>query len=179
MTAQPKHWGPSAPGKLFTRTFDWTLELFEHSYRLRVGRTVLQGEVTDLGQLRVSAGMFWATLALALPGRAPISLDGIPNADADRLAVAVTQALRRVRITELLQNFDEALRPVMQWASSARSACKVQLTSRGWLTREFKEIQSSLKPRELAKLLAEPEVVLHLEAQGPGTGQAKAKEKGN
>lgn len=166
MTAQPKQWGPSTQGKLFTRTFDWKLELFHDSYRLRVGRAVLQGKVADLERLRVSAGMFWATLVLTLPEHAPISLDGIPNADAEDLGATVKQAVRRVRVAELLQNFGQALRPVMQWASRARGACKAQLTARGWLTREFKEIQSSLKPRDLDELLSEPEVARHIEAQG-------------
>ncbi|NMF98952.1 UvrD-helicase domain-containing protein [Aromatoleum toluolicum] len=174
MTAQPKEWAPSAPGKLFTRTVDWSFRLSTDSYHLRVGGTALQGSVADLERLRLSSGMFWATLALSLPGRAPISLDGIPNAAGRELAAAVTQAVRRVRVAELLRNFDQALRPVLQWASSARGACKAQLTARGWLTREFKEAQSNLKPSELTHLLAEPEVVRHLEAQGPELRDAVA-----
>lgn len=174
MTAQPRQWGPSAPGKLFTRAVDWSLRLSTDSYHLRVGGTALQGNVADLERLHVSPGMVWATLALSLPGRRPISLDGIPNADAKELGLVVAQAVRRVRVVELLRNFEQALRRVSQWASSARGACKAQLTARGWLTREFREVQSNLKPRELAELLTEPEVVRHLEAQGPELKDAVA-----
>ncbi|BAL23716.1 hypothetical protein AZKH_1394 [Azoarcus sp. KH32C] len=174
MTTQPRQWGPSAPGKLFTRTVDWSLRLSTDSYHLRVGSTALQGNVAELERLRVSSGMFWATLALSLPGRGPISLDGIPNADAKEMATVVAQAVRKARVAELLRNFNQALRPVLQWASSARGACKAQLTARGWLTREFKEVQSNLKPGQLAELLTEPDVVRHLNAQRPELKDAVA-----
>jgi DNA helicase-4 len=174
MSAQPSQWGATASGKLFTRTVDWSLRLSSDGYHLIVGGTVLQGSVADLERLRVSPGVFWATLNLYLPGREPISLDGIPNAEARVLAAVVTQAVRKVRVAALLRNFDQALRPVLKWASGARGACKAQLAARGWLTREFKEIQSSLKPGEVAELLTEPEVVRHLEAQGPELKDAVA-----
>lgn len=165
MTSQRRQWGPSAPGKFFTRTESWTFSLSANSYQLRVAGMSLQGKVAELEQLRSSSGLFWATVAFSLPGREPILLDGIPNADASELLAAVQRAVRKVRVDELLQDFVQAVRPVVQWATSARGACRTQLASRGWLSHEFKEAQSSLKPRELEGLLSEPEVVRHLEAQ--------------
>jgi len=166
MSAQLRQWGPTAPGKFFTRTADWSFGLSGDIYHLRVDATTLQGNVVELEQFRVLSGMFWATLAISLPGRAAISLDGLPNADATELVSAVEQAVRKARLEGLLRNFTQALRPVLNWASGVRAACKAQLAARGWLTHEFKEDQSSLKPRELAAILSEPEVVRHLEAQG-------------
>lgn len=81
------------------------------------------------------------------------------------MATAVAKAVRRVRVAELILNFGHAVKPVRQWAATAREACKTQLAAKGWLTQEFKTAFNGFKPLGFAELLAEPEVARHLETQ--------------
>lgn len=165
MIAKLKQWGPSPLGKFFTRTPDWKLRLFTESYELVVNGKVYQAKLVDLERLQIIAGTFWATLNIPLAVGGSISLDGIPNARADELSREIILSARKIRVTELIKNIDGALQPVLRWVGSMRGACKAQLNSKGWLTQEFKAVQSSLKPQGLAELLSAPEVAKHLDAQ--------------
>ncbi|AXK40771.1 DNA helicase UvrD [Crenobacter cavernae] len=165
MIVQLKIWGPSALGRLFTRSPDWKLKLFTEGYELIVSSKAYQGNLVDLERLQITAGTFWATLNIPLPVGGAASLDGIPNAEAKMLAQAVALAVRKIRVAELIKNFEESMQPVLRWVSGVRGACKAQLNSKGWLTQEFKDAQSNLKPQGLAELLSVPEFVKHLDAQ--------------
>lgn len=169
-----KHWKPSGPGKFFTRTGDWGLTLAGDKFLLRVGDNKVEGGVLELQQFQVSPGTLWATVNVQFRSGRSVSLDGIPNAAAKEMSEAVAQALRRARVALLLSDFDNAIQPVVQWASKARGACRAQLASRGWLTHEFKAVQSSSKPAGLEGLLAEPEVAKHLETQDQSIRNAVA-----
>ena len=159
------HWKPSGVGRLLTRSPDWELLLSSKQFQLTVGKQMHSGALVDLGRLQVFPGAIWSGVSVPLAGGGVASLDGIPNAEAKEMAQAIAQAVRRIRVAELIQNFHTAIQPVNAWASSARGACKAQLATKGWLTQEFKQAQATLKPRGLAELLAEPEVVRHLENQ--------------
>lgn len=124
-----------------------------------------EGSVLQLEQMRITAGTIWSGVSVPLESGRVACLDGIPNAEAKEMAQAIAQAIRIVRIAELIQNFDAAIQPVSAWASGARGACKAQLATKGWLTQEFKQAQATLKPQGLAELLSEPEVFRHLENQ--------------
>lgn len=167
MTTQLRKWGPSAPGKLFTRTGSWVFTLSANVYHLRAPHMSAQGNVVEIEQLRASSGLLWATVTFSLRGCAPIALDGIPNAEARDLVEVVQQAIHKVRVGELIQNFVQEIAPIVTWAENTRGACKRQLASKGWLNQEFKETQSRIKPRELEALLSEPAVVQHLETRAP------------
>lgn len=161
----PQTWGPTAPGKLFTKTAIWKLTLSAEQFLLQTSETKIDGSALALEKLKVEPGSFWATITLPLPNRKLLSLDGIPNTSAREMAAAVAKAARRVRVAELIQNFGHAVKPVTQWADKARNACKTQLTAKGWLTQEFKNAFNGYKPQGFAELLAEPEVARHLETQ--------------
>ncbi len=165
MTSTQKSWKPSAFGKLLTRSPAWELALASGRFQLLISGQKLEGPIGDLQRVKIVPGTIWSSFTVPLEGGGDASLDGIPNAAAKEMAQAIAQAVRRVRIAELIQNFDAAIHPVTAWASSARGACKAQLATKGWLTQEFKQAQTSLKPRGLAELLVEPEVVRHLENQ--------------
>lgn len=157
-------WGPTAPGKLFTTATNWRLTLADEQIHLRSGETTIEGSVLALEKMDVVPGTFWATVTLPLSNGQRLVLDGIPNAIANTMNMAVATAVRRVRIGELIQGFNQAVRPVAQWAQQARSACKNQLTAKGWLTQEFKRAFNGTKPQGFADLFAEPEVARHLES---------------
>lgn len=156
-------WGPTAPGKIFTRSADWKITLAAEQFLLQSGNTKIDGSALALEKLRVELGSFWATIRLPLPSGLELSLDGIPNASAKEMASTVAKAVKRVRIAALIHDFSQATRP--QWVQKAREACSTQLAARGWLTQEFKKAFNSFKPQGLAELLAEPEVVRYLETQ--------------
>lgn len=158
-------WGPSASGKLFTRSTDWKLALTDERFSVRSGAIYAEGSVACLETLRVEPGHFWSAIALPIPDGRSLSLDGIPNAAAAEMATAIAKTVRRVRIAQLIANFGHAIKPTLQWVQKVRAACKAQLASRGWLTEEFKTAFEGLKPKGLADLLVEPEVVHHLDAQ--------------
>jgi hypothetical protein len=92
--------------------------------------------VNELARLQITPGIFWSGLSFPIEGGTVDSLDGIPNAAAKEMALAIAQAIRRVRIAELIKNFDEAMQPVTAWALSASGACVGQLTTKGWLQME-------------------------------------------
>lgn len=159
------YWRPSTIGRMLTRAPDWELALNSSRFQLIVGGQKHEGKVTALGQLKITPGTIWAAISIPLTEGTMASLDGIPNAQAKELAQAIAQSIRRVRIAELILDFDNAIQPVSSWAGGARGASKAQLATKGWLTHEFKQTQSALKPKGLAELLSEPEVIRHLETQ--------------
>lgn len=160
-----RHWKPTGPGKFFTRTADWGLTLSANKFLLQVGDNMREGSVLEIEQFQVSPGTFWATVNAEFSGGHSVSLDGIPNAPAKEMSLAVAHAQRRARVARLLSEFDGAIEPVVEWANKARGACKGQLASKGWLTQEFKAAQNSCKPGGLRELLAEPEVARHIATQ--------------
>ncbi|QDZ26570.1 UvrD-helicase domain-containing protein [Noviherbaspirillum sp. UKPF54] len=165
MTSIQNSWRPSTLGRVLTRSPEWELSISAQRFQLAFGSQKYQGAVLDLGRLQVTPGTFWSGISVPISNARMATLDGIPNATAKEMAQAIAQAIRRVRVAELIQNFDAAMQPVSAWASNAREACKTQLVTKGWVTHEFKQTQSELKPRGLAELLSEPEVVKHLERQ--------------
>lgn len=165
-------WGPSSSGRLFTSTKPWNLKIDGAQFVLSVGNTKKVGRTLALKDLRVQPGVFWARVTIPLPDGETQSLDGIPNTAAQAMARAISNSAKEIRIAELLKNLPKALQPIVQWADLARSACKSQLRSKGWLTREFKEELNRIKPQGLAEYLAEPAVEYHLASQPPETRDA-------
>ena len=82
----PQSWGPTAPGRLFTRSADWKLTLAADQFLLQSGSTKIDGSALTLEALRVEPGSFWATIRLPQPSGLELSLDGIPNASAKEMA---------------------------------------------------------------------------------------------
>ncbi len=168
----PTTWGPTAPGKIFTKTTNWKLTLSAEQFVLQAGETKVEGSAHALEKLNVAPGRFWATITLPLSNGKLLSLDGIPNTSAREMATSVAKAARRARVAEFIQNFGHAIKPLTQWADKARNACKTQLTAKGWLTQEFKSAFNGIKPQGFAEILAEPEVARQLEIQSQETKDA-------
>ena len=156
-------WGPSAPGRLFTRGTDWVLAITDERFSVRSGEIYADGSVACLEMLRVKPGRFWSAITLPIPDGRSLILDGIPNTAAAAMATAIAKVVRRIRIAELIVNFGQAVKPTLQWVKKTRAACRTQLASRGWLTEEFKTAFDGLKPKGLSDFLAEPELIHHLD----------------
>lgn len=160
---------PTALGKFFTSAKDWTLAFDEQHFVVRTNDKKLEGETLLLENLRVKQGILWSTIIIPSQNQQELFLGGISNLAAKRLLTeitTVTKAIRyRMRVALLIQNFSNAIRPVVDWSSKALASRKVQLKVRGWLTHEFKAELNRIKPTELASLLSEPEIRQHLEKQ--------------
>lgn len=174
MTSAQNSWRPSTLGRVFTRSPDWELSISANRFQLTLGGKNFQGELQRLGRLQLSSGIFWSAISVPIENAGVFTLDGIGNAVAKEMAQTITQAVRQVRIAGLIGNLDAAIKPVSAWASSTLEACKRQLVTKGWLTQEFKQTQSELKPKGLEELLSEPVVVKHLERQSPAVKDAIA-----
>jgi DNA helicase-4 len=167
-------WKPTAPGKLFTKALDWALELDGESFRLTVRGKPLNGSVGQLEGLTVKEGVFWATLSILGAKGKHLELDGIPNAEAQQLKRAVTEAIellrQREQIAALIRDFDRQVQPVLNWVGSALEACKRQFALHGWLSHEFVQRTGSSKPTLPKVLMSTVEVQQHL-ARQPQTVQ--------
>lgn len=164
-----KTWGASRFGKLITGAPDWQLTMEGEQFTLRVNQSTLAGNVLELSDVTVNRGVIWSALGMSRPGGQRISLDGIPNSNAEKLRQEIQTAVERIRyqarVAELLRTFKSSITPVMTWAAQMIQAAKAQLQSRGWLTREFVERQQREKPTGLSGLLSAPEVVKHIESE--------------
>jgi hypothetical protein len=140
-----KTWGASSFGKLFTGAPDWQLTLKGEQFTLSVNQSTLGGSVLELSDVTVNRGVIWSALGMSRPGGQRISLDGIPNSNAEALRQEIQTAVERIRyqarVAELLRTFKSSITPVMTWAAQMIQAAKAQLQSKGWLTREFVERQ--------------------------------------
>lgn len=164
-----RRWGPSGPGKLFTSTPDWSLELNGESFVLQVGTKTIRNSLLELERLEVTPGAIWSTLTIqGKPGQRLV-LDGIPNSDARQLKSAVDSAISdihyRARVAELLRNFHASIQPVLAWSGQLIQSAKDQLQRKGWLTKEFVQSQIQSRPSGLDQLFSTPEVARHIESQ--------------
>lgn len=162
-------WKPTAPGRFFTKTPEWSLELNEEQFALTVQGHGMRGHVELLAGLVMKPGTFWAQLIVHGAKGNVLLLDGIPNTAALKLTKAVSAAIDRKRyrdkVAELIKNFDIHIRPVINWARTTVESCKSQLSQRGWLSREFMNRTNDAKPKELSELLLDPEIERHLDKQ--------------
>jgi DNA helicase-4 len=162
-------WKPTAPGRFFTKTPEWSLELNDEQFALTVQGQGMRGHVELLAGLVMKPGTFWAQLIVHGAKGNVLLLDGIPNTAALTLTKAVSAAIDRKRyrdkVAELIKNFDIHIRPVVNWARTTVESCKSQLSRRGWLSREFMNRTRDAKPKELSELLLNPEIERHLDKQ--------------
>lgn len=166
----PQSWGPTAPGRLFTSTKPWSLVLDRDQFALEHSGRRHSGSVLLLSGLTVSPGAFWSTVHVAGANGQSMVLDGIPNEDAENMHGALTVSIAVVRrqqqVAKHLSDFAPELKRVQAWVSDTMRACSQHLLSRGWLSQDFKVQMLATKPQGLEKLLAVPEVQLHLARQG-------------
>lgn len=163
---------------MFTGTVDWSLCIDSSQFELLVQGRKLGGSVKLLENLRVTPGVLWATLNVAGADGQSFVLDGLPNAQArtltDTLGATMEVIRHQERIAEFIRDFDRSVKPVLDWAHSARQACISQLRRRGWLGFEFKAQVDATKPTGLATLLSVAEVERHLAQQPQETQDAVA-----
>jgi len=170
MTAEiTKIWGATSAGRFFTRAQTWRLTLTGEQFTLTVNESSLSGPVLEFADVTVRRGFIWATLNLTRQNGLDLTLDGIPNADAEEVLEEIQAAAERLRyrarVAELLRTFNTSITPLVNWAAQLVRSAKEQLQAKGWLTGEFvKRLQQS-KPCGLDELLSIPEVLQHIESE--------------
>lgn len=165
----PQSWGPTAPGKLFTATKQWSLALDRDQFALDVDGRRHEGSVLLLEGLTYAPGAFWSTVRVVGANGQSMVLDGIPNDDAaamhGALIASIAVVRRQQQIAKHLSDFTQEVERVQAWVTDTRRACSQHLKSRGWLSQDFKAQTSDAKPQGLEKLLAVPEGQQHLARQ--------------
>jgi len=157
-------WRPSGWGQRVTRSPDWRLRLDgEHVELLIEGRQYRQ-HVDDDQRVRVLPGLFWARVALQSEDGETLSVDGLPNGQASRLAGAVQQVLfaRTTRGRKAL--FEDILEQIQSWLAEADALTDRGTAGRRWITHEQQHILLAerptlpLSPAELERLFLDEDV---------------------
>lgn len=169
-------WRPSAPGKLFTNTPAWSVELDGESFRFGMNGHHKGSSVDELMSLQVRPGIFWATMSFSFANGQHLELDGIPNDEAQQLqrGVVAAQEIKREReqIELLLGDFDRQVQPIVRWSLSTIEDCKRQIARRGWLSHEFVQRIGNSKPALPKSVMGKPQIQQHLSTQPKGVQDA-------
>ena len=165
-------WNPSTFGKLLTSTPEWSLTIHDRAFDLVVGARKITQPLTSLGGLKVKPGLLWSGIRFADTDGHEVLLDGLPNADAERLQKAVADALERVRVGQLIAAFDRVAPKLVSRHEAIARASNAQLARRGWLGREFAAKLEDFKPAEAVGLLGQPEVQNYVTSQSEALQRA-------
>lgn len=171
-----RRWKPNRLGLLFTGSPPWELVLHDDRFELTVQGQTLQGSALHLQDLHVEAGTFWSKITLGSSTDKAIRLDGIANEESRALKQSVDATIatlqHRARIQEILNGFDAAVAPLIQWHRDTQSAITQRLVNNGWLASEWASRIVRSKPAGF-EWLNEPDIRAHREAR-PDVQQAYA-----
>ncbi|WP_166785987.1 hypothetical protein [Cryobacterium sandaracinum] len=133
-------WHPSALGKRVTKSRDWRLTLTGPELTITLDGEPVARDIGSFGGLTVTPGRLWSHLELEHPDRR-FRFRGIPNRRAASFATAFTaaqaEAVRVLRLLQLVDEFDQAAKQVRLFTEALGTAVAVQLKTKGWLTTEF------------------------------------------
>ncbi|WP_295550538.1 UvrD-helicase domain-containing protein [uncultured Stenotrophomonas sp.] len=157
-------WRPSIWGQRVTRSPHWWLRLDGESIELNVAGQQYRQRVDDDHSVQVIPGLFWSRVELHAGSAAQLSVDGLSNAQASRLAAALQQVrfARTTRGRKAL--FDTTLEQIQAWLSAADALIDRGSAGRRWITHEQQQTllaeRSSLplQPPELEQLFLDENV---------------------
>lgn len=129
-------WRPSIWGQRVTRSPHWWLRLEGECIDLDIAGQRHRLRVDDDHSVQVIPGFFWSRVELQTEGAARLSVDGLANAQASRLAAALQQVrfARSTRGRKAL--FDTILERIQAWLSAADALIDRGSTGRRWITHE-------------------------------------------
>lgn len=159
-------WKPSKLAVLLGQSKDWAITIEEATFSVSLGNRSRALDILDAEHVQILQGWFWATVAIALPGRSPARFAGLPKNDGRRLQAALADAVdaRRtvLRSQALVRDFNREVLSVLDWSQSFIASCGAQLRTKGWLASEFVEKWRASRPGSLDALMTEPTVVAHV-----------------
>lgn len=155
MASDQYSWKPSYWGKSILKCDDWSLRLDGDQLTISTDAHPVIVQLGSGKQVEVTTGALWSTVEIAHPERR-IRLRGIPNRSAKTL-------IRAVRVATLTAQFEAAAARVLDWVQELEAAAATQLTTKGWLTREFTDYWGSRKADiGFGDLLTEPDLQDHI-----------------
>lgn len=165
-------WCPSGWGQRMTRSPDWRLRLDGEQVELSIEGRQYRQLLDDRQRVQVIPGVFWARVALQTEGGDTLSVDGLPNGQASRLAAAVQQACfaRTTRGRKAL--FETLLGQIQSWLAEADALTDRGTTGRRWISHEQQQALLAgrpalpLAPAELERLFLDEDVHDDLHAHG-------------
>ncbi|ELC7322132.1 helicase IV [Stenotrophomonas maltophilia] len=129
-------WRPSIWGQRVTRSPHWWLRLEGECIDLDIAGQRYRLRVDDDHSVQVIPGLFWSRVELQTEGAARLSVDGLANAQASRLAAALQQVrfARSTRARKAL--FDTILEQIQSWLAEADALIDRSSAGRRWITHE-------------------------------------------
>lgn len=161
-------WQPSSIGRSLTRAPDWTFQLDNRHFTIRIGDKATRFEIRDAEHLRVRRGIIWSAVHFLGRGVPKLRLDGLPNNQGRELRGAIQRELDSYRAElhaqALIRRFELESQPALEWARSFIAACTEQLQKKGWLSTEFiGQWNEKRRSDELADLLDQKPVAQHIQ----------------
>jgi DNA helicase-4 len=157
-------WRPSGWGRRVTRSPHWWLRLDGEHVELNISGQQYRQRVDDDHRVQVIAGLFWSRVELQTGNAAGLSVDGLPNRQASRLAAALQQ-MRFARTTRGRRAlFDTILKQIQSWLSAADDLIDRGNAGRCWITHEQQQALLAersalpLQPPELEQLFLDEDV---------------------
>ncbi|HDS1300408.1 MULTISPECIES: UvrD-helicase domain-containing protein [Stenotrophomonas maltophilia group] len=163
-------WCPSGWGRRVTRSPHWSLRLDGGYVELSVSGQQYRLRVDDDKRVQIHPGIFWSRVELQTGKAAGLSVDGLPNGQASRLAAALQDVLfaRTTRGRKAL--FDSVLQQIQSWLGAADDLIDRGNAGRRWITHEqqqtllAKRSALPLQPPELERLFLDENVHGDLQA---------------
>lgn len=91
-------WGPSKWGKSLTTTIPWQIELTGEDLSIAIKGRARLVHIMASQNLQVKPGIFWATVTFKVDEKNTITLDGIPNDQAQAMSQALQDARHQYQI---------------------------------------------------------------------------------
>ncbi|MHC1651762.1 UvrD-helicase domain-containing protein [Stenotrophomonas maltophilia] len=145
-------WRPSGWGRRVTRSPDWCLRLDGEYVELNIFGRPYRQRVDDDHRVRVIPGMFWSRVHVLTGNAAVLSVDGLPNGQASRLAAALHQMLSAHTTRGRKALFDATLEQIQAWLSDADALIDRSNAGRRWITHA--QQQALLAERTCVRLQA-------------------------
>jgi DNA helicase-4 len=129
-------WRPSAWGQRVTRSPHWRLRLDGEHVELLIGGQQYRQQLDDDRCVQVIPGLLWARIELNSRQGDALTVDGLPNDQARRLAAAVQDVFfaRSTRGRKGL--FEDILQQIQSWLSAADALTDRAHARRRWITHE-------------------------------------------
>lgn len=170
-------WGSTNWGQNLTGTKPWALTHDGSSLSLTIGGERKRLTFQQLQQIAVTPGMIWAAVVIQVAGGPSISLDGIPNDDAQQMLASVkkakaawTVAERAEAVRHHIKTLGQTMVPVLAWFDQCQGVLRHHDAQRWWVGTETVQGWDKARPQgeaitSLAGILREPEIAKHIAAQ--------------
>lgn len=170
-------WGSTQWGQSLTGSKPWTLAHDASSLTLRIGSDKKHLTFQQVQQIAVTPGMIWAAVVVQVVGGPSLTLDGIPNDDAQQMLASVKKAKaawtaeqRAQAVRQHIATLGRTLAPVLTWFDQCRGVLSHHDAQRRWVSTETVQDWIATRPQGdaitgLAGVLREPEIAHHIAAQ--------------